>query len=258
MTMEGSDDLRLHKFLIFVAISMVPLVYVDAVIGSCGDPRTTFCKFAHKIVILHVVFLCLRIFARGNLFVYYVSIYGFVVSALTAAVVFPREVVNMKGNADVIAILVLASVASLGTTGLAKVLDLVHVLSSYYSLDTAIWSGVIDAIGEFIEIVAFVPAAWIIFSESKKESRAVDEAEFKRSAIGFTVFAMLFYAVEDVYTAYYVYHRSKFETCSHMLHFVLLADFCFYLMACVFTPDKVLNGTFLQQIAQNSALDRLI
>lgn len=258
-TLKEGDDTSMRGFLFLVCISMLPLAYVDAKIGSCADPAGLFCKFGHKIVLLHAIFLALRCYSRlynGDHYVTGINVYGLAVAAAALVIGFRTQVSSLNQNLDVLTICALCLVYAIGTEVFTSSLSRLGVGNDFYHPDSA--AAMIEATGEYIEILSFLPAAWIIFRHEKKDGGSVDAEDFKRSAMCFSGFGFAFYMLEDVITAFVAIGSSKMEAFAHILHFLLLADFCAYILGIAYNPNVKSSGTFLQRFGGACALDTFV
>merc|ERR1719409_2665232 len=92
----------------------------------------------------------------------------------------------------------------------------------------------------YIEIVAFVPAVWIVHREDKSVSRFhVESTETRRTATAFFLFLVGFYVTEDLLMMYQAYSVSALAAIAHLAHFILLLDFSCYVLAHIYNPDKL-------------------
>jgi hypothetical protein len=255
----GEDFKGMQNFLILLCISMMPLTYVDAKIGSCKDAARVFCMFDHKLIMMHACFLSFRCYSRlysGDTYVTCINIYGLIISAIALAFNFSVRPIDVTANKDIFAIFGCACVAAVTTQVITKFMGLMHFLSEFYH--PAFFSALVETMGEYIEILSFLPAAWMIFRHSNKDGAEVNAEEFKAKALCFTGFAVAFYMVEDVITAFLAFQYSRLESFAHIIHFLLLADFCAFILGLAYNPSLKNSGTFLSRLGGAAMLDQFV
>jgi len=94
----------------------------------------------------------------------------------------------------------------------------------------------------YIELLSFVPAVWLIFREDKSADRLqVESAHSKRIATAFFLFLVGFYVAEDILSAYEALSFSVAASVAHVAHFLLLVDLCFFVLAHIYNPDKLMG-----------------
>merc|ERR1719213_593190 len=83
----------------------------------------------------------------------------------------------------------------------------------------------------YIEILAFVPAVWMVHKCSKKDDDAIipGSKSFNNQASFFFAFLVPFYIMEDVISAFRVGGVDGFAAAGHVVHFLGLG-------LCLFPP----------------------
>jgi len=235
-TDEQSGDPIKH-FLALIVIQMMPLVFLQMKILSCPDPVGMLSRFGTKVLLMHACFLTLRVCAWPLLEVGLgvCNLLGLVVVCIALHCGFRFRWNNICTHWDVLGLWLLAIVSALCT----ELLDF-HRQSSL--LECTIFTA-----SSYIEILAFVPAVWMVHQSVKKnDDEHVAEAEgVQGQAIFFFAFLVPFYIMEDVISAFRVGGDEPFAAIGHVVHFLLLLDFACFLLAHIYNPDKV-QGSFLR------------
>jgi len=136
-------------------------------------------------------------------------------------------------------LIALAGLAAFGTTMLDSYLNPNYALSLSQTIAVSL-----ETANSYIEIVAFVPAVWMVFTEQQNSSRVqVESADTQRTATAFFLFLVGFYITEDIGNAYLAYSigLTKMVSIAHILHFLLLVDFAFYVLAHIYNPEKLVG-----------------
>merc|ERR1719183_1062480 len=96
----------------------------------------------------------------------------------------------------------------------------------------------VDSVSEYGEVLAFVPAAFVILRDSKKDDKiqAVPPEVSRRRALASTIFTVVFYFFEDLVTMFLTAWSSPFEAIAHILHFLLLVDFGVFMILYAYNP----------------------
>lgn len=242
MSEESHEYDSIKTFLALIVIQMLPVVLLEMKILACADPVGLLCKFGSHVILMHAAFLGLR---AGRIFF---SEYGAVTkntSFLLLALVtlwkgfnFRLSFRSMLQHYDVIALSCLALMVAYCQEFAS---ELVRPESWLHEdlLARTIATG-----SDYIEILAFVPAVWMVYKEDKNvvPRVTVESAETKKLAIAFFAFLALFYTWEDVVDgAYSVLDVVPLAAVAHVMHYLLLLDFSFFILAHIFNPEKLLN-----------------
>eukprot|EP00435_Cladocopium_sp_Y103_P015501 s1566_g3.t2 len=135
---------------------------------------------------------------------------------------------------DLLALVLLA----VGSAFLTEVVD-------FYNHQSLLESTIFTS-ANYIEILAFVPAVWMVHTTVKKgEDWSSITAAKESQASAFFTFLVLFYVMEDLFSAYRLGFNEPFGAVGHIVHFLLLLDFACFLLAHIYNPDK-LSGSLLR------------
>jgi len=241
-----SDRKDLRTFLTLVLATMVPLAYMDVSISSRSDPIGLLVNFGGKVLLMHTMFLALRFRLFWYNDVFYLNclnVAGFAASIAALAVGF-RSQLNITYFRDTIILVVLAIGAATVTEVLTWGLHLAKRYQREISLE------ILGTASEYAEILAFVPAVWIIFRSDKKDSAPVTltDVEKRLAATAFFGFLMGFYFFEDVIAAFASGWEDTMASVAHILHFLLLGDVSTFLVFYAHNPEKA-HSTFLQSFS---------
>merc|ERR1712113_1310772 len=111
------------------------------------------------------------------------------------------------------------------------------------------YTDLLDTTSEYGEILAWVPAGYIVFTESKKDESLITCSEnSKRRTLALAFFTVGFYVLEDLVTMCLTATSYGVEAAAHLLHFALLVDFGVYVVLDAFNP-KQNHNTMLSQMA---------
>lgn len=243
----------LKTFLCMVLVQMMPLVVLEFKIMSCADPVGLFCKFAVPVTMMHVIFLTIRFShyeSYGNLYLA-CSAAGAVGAVFTLVKGFhwsPRTLFHYKSVWYLAIMSVLGAAFShwleffliSGDLGAFEWLSKVVVGSSMGAAHG--WQGVLDTANSYLEILAFVPAVWMVLRNDKSAGRVqVEERDTKRTSTAFFLFLVGFYLSEDVVNAFEAWEVSSLATVAHIVHFLLLLDFACFILAHIYNPEKLMG-----------------
>jgi len=243
MTQENEDgDDHLKTFLGMILIQMIPLVILELKVISCADPVGLFCKFSGPVVLMHGVFLAFRLCMYP---IHEHGYIGFTVAGFLGVLVTlynfyqrwsPRA---MFGHSAVWKLTAMAFLAACCTTWADDYLNpsvwrQQHTWFSYFV-------HVLESMNSYVELLAFVPAVWMIYNDKSTQFFEVDSVDCKRRAAAFFVFLVCFYFLEDVYQAYEALGVMNVAAVAHIVHYLLLVDFAFYVLAHVYNPDKLVG-----------------
>lgn len=240
-----SYRLNLRSFLTLFLVSMVPLAYVDSAISSRPDPIGLLYTFGGKVMLMHSCALLLRfrlLFFPGAFFHNTLNVAGFA-GSLGAVFVGFRNTLGAKELWEVGVIVLLVVVAALGTELAAWGIYVARRQGKAMMLE------VLGTASEYAEVLAFLPAVWIMIRSDKKDAAPVKVPleDAKMAATAFLAFLVGFYFFEDVVGA--VFEESTYmESAAHILHFLLLGDLASYLLIHAHNPDAS-GGTMLQRFS---------
>jgi len=233
---EHSGDPTKH-FLALIVIQMLPLVFLQRKILSCPDPVGMLSGFGAKVLLMHVCFLALRVFAWPLLEIG-LGFCNLVALAVACAALhwgFHFRCASLHSHLDVGWLLLLAVIGALCT----ELLDF-HRQSSL--LECTIFTA-----SSYMEILAFVPAVWMVYQSVKKNDdvEIAGSEKVQTQAACFFAFLVSYYIMEDAVSAFRIGGEDPFAATGHIVHFVLLLDFACFLLSHIYNPDKV-QGSFLR------------
>jgi len=241
-------DNPMLTWLSLILATMLPLAYVDSKISACSDPLGLMFKWGPKVLLMHLAFLLFRmrlLFYPEEVLLNATNVGGVIVVVCVLVFAFKAHE-NMHEHLDVACLVLIAFSASLVT-------EMVDVAIKGWA--TPRWQPthleqIVMSSSDYTEILAFVPAIMIMFKSDKKgdDVANVDMGEAKKRAIGMALFFVGFYLVEDAFTSWLIAGALPMRAISHVLHFLLMADFSFYLLGAVFNPADN-KGTMLQRFA---------
>jgi len=227
----------LKTFLVMIMVQMLPLVALEVKIMSCADPVGLFCKFAVPVTLTHLIFLTLRVCIYDN----YDQLHQLLTGLGIATALYtmfegflwsPKAIFHHK---SVYGLVFAAALAGFFT-----------VWSGQYLRGLTGMSGVAAEVLEwsisYLEIMAFVPAVWMVFCEDRTARGCqIEELDSKRTSTAFFLFLVMFYLSEDLLNAVEAYQVSVLASAAHVVHFCLLLDFACYILAHIYNPEKLVG-----------------
>jgi len=242
------DNLR--TFLAMILVQMLPLVALEVKIMSCADPVGLFCKFAVPVTMIHAMFLSMRFCTPSEYDKTYLwcSGAGLAGALLTAYKGFHWSQSSIFQLKSVLSLTILCILGACFT----EVLDSYLKSSAVYHRLAAgnfgklpweqLITSVITTSSTYLEIMAFVPAVWMVYNEDKNSEHHGEQLDTKRTATAFFLFLVGFYLSEDLLNSHVAWEISGLATAAHLLHFALLLDFACYILAHIYNPEKLLGG----------------
>merc|ERR1719379_415183 len=171
----------------------------------------------------------------------FVSGAGFVGALVAIHKGYQQSWSNVVSCSTVWSLITLALLASLSTSSVDAYLNPKPEWKAPTSWEDFLTT-VIEQSNSYVELVAFVPAVWIVYREDRSVSRfTLGSAETKRTATAFFLFLVGFYVFEDLLMVYQAYDFSVLASLAHLAHFMLLLDFSCYLLAHIYNPDKLVG-----------------
>ncbi|CAK0816172.1 unnamed protein product [Prorocentrum cordatum] len=158
------------------------------------------------------------------------NIVGVVSSWIAMGLAYTKQLSSIRHHVDIAVLTALAFCAAQATELVVNGSLLVHpaLIGSMTSDD--------------LEVLAFLQGVLAVIRYGRKDhlSQPVDPQECNVNALAFGILVVGFYVVEDVATAYLAiaHHEPHFASVAHLLHFVILADFGFYVIASAFCPEN--------------------
>jgi hypothetical protein len=230
-----SDGLK--QFLVIILAQMLPLVALEMKITSCPDPVGLFCKFATPVTLMHAFFFGMRLVMYPWYDQECLLCSGvFLIGALVAIhKVFHQTWSNIVQCSAVWGLVSLALMASIVTTSMNLYLEAPSVpLMNWKRFSEE----VILTSTDYVEIMAFVPAVWMVYSEDQTKAHvSVDMVKAKRISTTFFFLMVGFYVTEDLTSP----HLSWTTFFAHLAHFCLLTDFSCYVLAHIYNPEKLVG-----------------
>merc|ERR1719247_3613616 len=235
MDEHGGDPTK--HFLALIVIQMLPLVFLQKKILSCPDPVGMLSLFGTKVLLMHAFFLALRVFAWPLLEVGlgFCNLLGLLAVCVALHLGFGFRCSRICEHFDICGLLLLAVSGALCT-------ELLDFHRQANLLECTIFTA-----SSYMEILAFVPAVWMVHQSVKKndDEHISESAGVQNQATFFFTFLVPFYIMEDVISAFRVGGDEPLAAIGHIVHFLLLLDFACFLLSHIYNPDKV-QGSFLR------------
>lgn len=231
----GGDPTK--HFLALIVVQMLPLVFLEMKILSCPDPVAMLSRFGTKVLLMHASFLVLRVLAWPLLEVGlgWCNLIGLVAVCVSLTRGFRFNLASISSHLDVFGLVLMAVCGGLFT----ELLD--------FNRTSSLLECTIFTSSSYVEILAFVPAVWMVHQTVKKgEDDIISGSNYvKTQATFFFAFLVPFYVMEDLISAYRVGTGEALAACGHIVHFLLVLDFACFLMSHIYNPEKV-AGSFLR------------
>jgi hypothetical protein len=239
---EKHDHVK--SFLAMIVVQMMPLVALELKIMSCADPVGLFCDFARPVTIIHAIFLAMRFCAYPCYDHLYLTCSGLGLLAAIYTLVhgFPSSPKATFHHKCVIGLVSASLLGSLVATWLGDHLSSANpaswLLDRIRSVNLLL--EVFETSTAYLEIMAFVPAVWMVYREDKATGRhQIEELDSKRTATAFFLFLVVFYLSEDLLNGVQAWDISGLATAAHIFHFCLLLDVACYCLAHIYNPEKL-------------------
>jgi hypothetical protein len=238
--LSSENDSGLKTFLAMILMQMLPLVILELKIMSCADPVGLFCKFAAPVTLLHSIFLLQRVcqyplYEQG--YVLY-SVAGLAGAIWTMHAGYRQRWFHIHRYTAVWNLVAIAVMAAFCTESAEA-----YFGSYRYRNWGKYLTAVLQSTNCYVELMAFVPAVWMVYREGMTMQQAtnVDSIDTKRTSTAFFLFLVIFYFTEDIHSAYEAMFVSPLAAVAHVVHFLLLLDFAFYVLAHVYNPTKLMG-----------------
>jgi hypothetical protein len=229
----------LKSYMGLIILQMLPLVALEMSIMSCADPVGLFCRFASPVTLTHAIFLGMRLaLCQHDKISLTYSLLACAGGIITIIKAYRKSWVNILECQSVWGLVLVAFAGSVVTTSL----DLFMHPDVQWS--AIVWEAYARNLfltcNAYIELLAFVPAVWMVYHEDKNSSRVqVDSTDTKRTATAFFLFLVAFYITEDLYNAYIAYDLSVMASITGLAHLALVLDFAVYVLAHIYNPEKL-------------------
>lgn len=229
----------IKHFLAMIVIQMLPLVFLQMKILQCPDPVGMLSKFGTKVLLMHACFLALRVAAWPLLEVGvgFCNVIALALACIALHFGFGFHVGSLGEHKDLGGLLLLAAVGALAT-------EFVDFNKQASLLECTIFTA-----SSYMEILAFVPAVWMVHRSVKKndDERFAEVDSVQKQAALFFAFLVPFYIMEDLVSAFRVGGIEPLAAVGHIVHFLVVLDFACFLLSHIYNPDKV-QGSFLRFI----------
>lgn len=251
---QEEDFYPMRTWLTLILATMLPLAYLDMKIPTSADPMGLLCKFGPKVLLMHFFFLLLRLrllLHSDTLLLNATNVGGLIAMSTALCVGWGAHRwtgSDIAQHMDVAFVVVLATVVTICTELASNFLSIAsHVDNLRSEMLPDFFETLLVSLSNYAEILSFVPAVrTALRSEKKADAPAeMDTDKLKRMAWAFCLALDGFYFVEDAVTAVLMVGELPLRALAHMLHFLLLADFSVYFLACAYNPDRCGQGTFL-------------
>jgi len=237
----GHDHLK--TFLAMIVVQMLPLVALEMKIMSCADPVGLFCKFASPVTLVHATFLIMRLCMHHVYETSYIvfSALGLVGALLTLSKGLDETPLSVIRYGRVWGLVCLAILAAFVTNSLGEYLN----GWNDYQRPSPSWNDYLEEAlstsNSYIELMAFVPAVWMVYCGGGLSYDDTDSAATKKKATAFFVFIVGFYMTEDLLQAYDAMKYTPIASVAHVAHFLLLLDFACYILAHIYNPEQLVG-----------------
>jgi len=238
---HGGDPVK--HFLGLIVIQMIPLVFLQMKILSCPDPVGMLSRFGTKVLLMHWFALTLRVLAWPLLEVGLgmCNVMGLAVVCVALYCGFQFRFNHIRHHLDICLLLLIAGSGAFCT----ELLD--------FNRQDSLLECTIFTASNFVEILAFMPAVWMVYKGVKKNDdekiEAVDPDGVQSQAVFFFAFLVPFYIMEDIISAFRLGGHNSLEegltAFGHIVHFLVILDFACFLLSHIYNPDKV-QGSFLR------------
>jgi len=245
MTEEETGRHTIKTFLAKLLVSMLPLVVLETKFLSFPDPVGLMSRFSIKVLLMHACFLSIRavcfLLPDGfNVGHRYCNTAAFIAAVVLLPTVFGFRPTPacLRQHTDV---WLLAFVAF--CVAVCEVVLLTGFQSHTWRINwkyNPVLQDVLATGSDYIEIVSFVPAVWMVHrKEAPAGTEGADAGDSCRRALALFAFIICFYSVEDVFSATQEYSDFPFAAMGHIAHFLMLGDFALFLLAHLCDPEKL-------------------
>lgn len=243
MTQEAWEGNQLKTFLALILIQMLPLVLIEMKIPSCPDPMALLSSFGSKVLLMHACVLGPR--ALFNL-AYYQSVWDvfYFVGACVALRLgfgFRLTLQSLYEHRHVVGLVLLAVLTAVVEESISYM-----SLSPWQRRNSWKFSDLAVSACNYAEILAFVPAVWMVCRGNKTESSPcsspVEEAKTETRAKYFFAFLLGFYFCEDICSVPSLWDALPLACVGHTAHFLLVLDFAGFMLAHIYNPQKLKEG----------------
>lgn len=248
LTVQQEERDLIKTFLALIMLQMVPLVLLEVKLLHCENPAELLCRFGTKVLAMHVCFVLLRIlggiWVTGEFSLDYHNLFFLTAAFLTMHFGFNRDwICSIWNYRDVSFLIVLSIAAAVVTEELEDALR--SQKFGYYRNNDHLFELVVGTASNYIEILAFVPAVWMVYQASKVQLQnavPMDDAGVQRRVLSFFAFLIAFYSMEDLHAATQCFWDLPVAAIAHCVHFMLLLDIAGFITAQVVDPERLKSG----------------
>lgn len=241
MTEEVYGHDHLKTFLALIIVQMLPLVALEVKIMSCADPVGLFCKFATPVTLVHAIFLTMRLCMYNLYDTRYLMCSGLGLMGALATLYAGFKESSLRivfRNHNVWCLVLVAIAAAWATNSIDSYINRPEWNKQSWS---DFFNDILSTSNSYIELTAFVPAVWMVYRQDQRIYDDTDCVSTQRKATAFFLFLVGFYVTEDLLQAWEAFGTAKVAACGHLVHFFLLCDFAFYVLAHVYNTDKLVG-----------------
>lgn len=252
--MTDGDFNNVRTWLALILATMLPLAYLDMSVPDVPDPMKLLSKLGPKVLLMHFCFLTVRLrlllhsdAVKENL----TNVGGMAVMAGALCIGFDAHKKGLADHGDIALVVLVAMVVAGTTEMLGSFLSFSHIdgLRSEYVPE---WlESFLISLATHTELLSLSPAVHVVVrSEKKDDSWSVMDLNLaKRMAYTFAGTLIGFYFIEDALTAYVLVWDTPMSAAGHLLHFLLMVDFCVYFVTCAHNPGKN-SRTFMMMLSE--------
>lgn len=176
---RGLEYLGLRDISALLFVQMLPIIALKLKLWQHPDRLTVLCRFANKVMIIHAIFLGLRVFSQVWLnllgegwakvfsmmtidFLNDLSSWCFAVSILRKHYAWEFSLQNFLHHGDLVILTAVACIAAVATEALdVEVEPGVYEKKGYFKFNLGI--STIFAIANYLDVISFVPGVWLVY-----------------------------------------------------------------------------------------------
>lgn len=230
-------DISLNAFLASILVQMIPLVWLKAKLWRCRDTVGVVPSVLEKTLMMHGILLVIRLSSgmvpsplpRANVdLMVDLGTLCAVLFVLRTGFDFPNSLTPLETHRDVWNLVLAALIFAVALEAF-----FVYVLPRWtdfaYISDTMLFSNMLLAASNYVDVLTFVPALWRLHCVENDLEVAVAGVgvplEVRRQVWLFLTFVASFYLWDDVVHPYMSTLGEPLVLMAHGIHFVLLIDF---------------------------------
>lgn len=246
--MTERADTTIRNFLVMILLTMFPLAFLEKKLLACVDPVGIMSKFSVKVLMMQVCFLTARLVFNylaelGMDMFLYRNFAALALGCFLLPTFFGLRLSRacIWEHRDVGCLVVVAFLTAIST----EVINMYTQGYSMYHFANDVWYQkrismlIFFAASDYIEVLTFVPAMWIICRVDKNAvPNKMDVGEAQKRVVALFSFMMFFYVGEDLHSVYMLGRSSPIASMGHIAHFLLLLDFTAFILAHLYDPEK--------------------